>query len=164
MPVELQRLRRTGWQPFDEAVTDAEGDFDATARFKRNKILRWEFAGDGTYRPFRGDGVVVTVAPLMTLDTSTTSAETGERVDLSGTITPSKSEGLKLVIERDDDGSWHRVARKPVEADHGVFTKRPGFDEAGDYRLSVRFAGDDVNAPATSPYVEVTVTDPLIPF
>jgi hypothetical protein len=45
-----------------------------------------------------------------------------------------------------------------------VFTKRPGFDEAGDYRLSVRFAGDDVNAPGISPYVEVTVTEPLIPF
>jgi N-acetylmuramoyl-L-alanine amidase-like protein len=162
--VQLQRLRRTGWQPLDEQVTDYEGEFAGTARFKRNKILRWEFAGDGTYRPFRGDGVVVTVAPLLTLDTSTTSAETGERIDLTGTITPSKADGLRLVIERDDDGRWHRVARKPVTADHGVFTKRPGFDEAGDYRLSVRFAGDDVNAPSTSPYVEVTVTDPLIPF
>jgi len=164
VPVELQRLRRTGWQPLDEPVTDAEGDFAATARFKRNKILRWEFTGDDTYRPFRGDGVVVTVAPLVTLDTSTTSAETGERIDLSGTITPSKAEGLKLVIERNDDGRWHRVARKPVTADHGAFAKRPAFDEAGDYRLAVRFAGDDVNAPATSPYVEVSVTDPLIPF
>ena len=164
VPVELQRLRRTGWQPFDEAITDAEGDFSAGARFKRNKILRWEFAGDGTYRPFRGDGAVVTVAPLITLDTSTTSAETGERIDLTGTITPSKPDGLRLVIEQDDDGRWHRVARKPVKVDHGVFTKRPGFDEAGDYRLSVRFAGDDVNAPSTSPYVEVTVTDPLVPF
>jgi hypothetical protein len=164
VPVELQRLRRTGWQPLDEVVTDAEGDFDATARFKRNKILRWEFAGDGTYRPFRGDGVVVTVAPQLTLNASTTSAETGERIDLSGTVTPSKPEGLKLVIERDDDGRWRRIDRKPVEADHGVFTKRPGFDEAGDYRLSVRFAGDDVNAPGISPYVEVTVTEPLIPF
>jgi hypothetical protein len=164
VPVELQRLRRTGWQPLDEPITDAEGDFSASARFKRNKILRWEFAGDGTYRPFRGDGAVVAVAPLVTLDTSTTSAETGERIDVTGTISPSKAEGLKLLIERDDDGRWRRVARKPVVADHGAFAKRPGFEEAGDYRLSVRFAGDDVNAPAASPYVEVTVTDPLIPF
>ena len=164
VPVELQRLRRTGWQPFDEVVTDSGGNFSAGAHFKRNKILRWEFAGDETYQPFRGDGTVVAVAPLITLDTSTDSAETGERIDLTGTITPSKAEGLKLVIQRDDDGHWRRVARKPVAADHGVFAKRPGFDEAGDYRLSVRFAGDDVNAPGISPYVEVTVTDPLIPF
>ena len=39
--------------------TDADGDFAATTTFKRNTILRWEFAGDDTYRPFRGDGAAV---------------------------------------------------------------------------------------------------------
>jgi hypothetical protein len=162
--VPLERLRRTGWRAVDEPTTDSEGNFSGTARFKRNKVLRWEFAGDDTYRPLRGDGSLVTVAPLITLDTSTSSAETGERVDVSGTITPAKAEGLKLVIERYDGVRWRRVERKPVIPDHGAFTKRPGFDEEGDYRLSVRFAGDSVNAPSASPYVELTVSDPVIPF
>ena len=161
--VALQRLRRTGWKRLDEATTDSEGNFAGTTRFKRHTIVRWEFAGDGTYRPIRGNGVAVAVAPLMTLDASTTGAETGEKIDLSGTIAPPKSDGLKLVIER-YDGRWRRVARKKVTADRGVFTKRPSFAKEGDYRLSVRFAGDLVNAPSASPYVEVTVTEPFFPF
>ena len=162
--VELQRLRRTGWKPIAEGVTDAEGDFAATARFKRNTILRWEFPGDGTYRPARGDGAVVAVAPLIELAASSTTAETGEQIDVFGTITPRKSAGLKLVIEYDDAGRWRRVARRKVRAERGAFTKRPSFDTPGRYRLSVRFAGDSVNAPAFSPSVEVTVTQPLVPF
>jgi hypothetical protein len=51
-----------------------------------------------------------------------------------------------------------------VAARRGVFTKRQSFAEAGDYRLAVKFAGDTVNAPAASPFVEVTVTDPVLPF
>jgi hypothetical protein len=162
--VPLERLGRTGWRPIDEPTTDAEGDFSGSAHFKRNKVVRWEFPGDETYRPSRGDGALVTVAPLITLDTSTTSAEPGERIDVTGTITPSKAEGMKLVIEHYDGVRWRRVARKPVTPERGVFTKRPGFREEGDYRLSVTFAGDAVNAPSISPYVEVTVSEPVLPF
>ncbi len=162
--VELQRLRRTGWKPLAEGFTDSEGEFHATAHFKRNTILRWEFPGDGTYRPFRGDGVVVAVAPLIELAASSASVETGERIVLSGTITPAKSKGLRLMVEYDDDGRWRRVGRRKVSARRGAFTKRPSFGEPGEYRLSVRFAGDAVNGPATSPYIELTVTEPIFPF
>jgi len=162
--VPLERLRRTGWKAVDEATTDSQGNFSASAQFKRNKVLRWEFAGDDTYRPLRGDGALVTVAPLITLDSSTTSAETGEQVDVTGTIAPAKSEGLKLVIQRYDGIRWRRVQRKPVVPDHGVFSKRPTFREEGDYRLQVRFEGDGVNAPSLSRYVELTVSDPVVPF
>jgi 5-hydroxyisourate hydrolase-like protein (transthyretin family) len=165
VPVELQRLRRTGWKWLGEGVTDSEGEFAATARFKRNKVLRWEFTGDDTYRAARGDGVLVAVAPLITLDASTTSAETGERIDLTGTIAPAKPEGLKLIVERlDETGRWRRVGRRKVVAERGFFTKRQGFAEPGSYRLSVRFRGDDVNAAGASPYVELTVTEPILPF
>jgi hypothetical protein len=164
--VELQRLRRTGWRRPVEALTDAEGDFAATTRFKRNTILRWEFKGDSIYRPFRGDGVLVAVAPLITLTSSTADAETGEQIELTGTITPAKSDGLTLLVERYDDytGSWRRFARRKLAAEGGVFTKQRRFDEAGDYRLSVQFAGDDDNAAGVSPYVDVTVTEPIFPF
>ena len=163
-PVSLERLRRTGWKTIAETTSDDEGNFAASARFKRNKILRWEFAGDDSYRPLRGDGTPVTVAPQITLDSSTTSAETGERVDLTGTITPAKSDGLTLVVERYNGARWRRTARKPVQAEDGVFAKRPRFRQEGDYRLSVRFAGDTVNAPSGSPYVELSVTEPVLPF
>jgi len=107
----------------------------------------------------------VVVAPLITLDAATTSAEAGERIDLSGTITPRKSAGLKLIVERYDDigGQWRRVARKKVTAERGAFTTRRRFAEAGDYRLFVKFAGDTVSTASISPYVEVTVTEPF-PF
>ena len=91
--VELQRLRRTGWKRLEDAVTDENGDFAATATFKRYTILRWEFEGDDTYRPFRGDGVAVAVAPLLTLDASATDPETDEQIDLSGTIAPRADDG-----------------------------------------------------------------------
>ena len=162
--VELQRLRRTGWKPLEEAITDENGNFSATTRFKRQTVLRWEFAGDDVHRPFRGDGAAVAVAPLMTLETSTTDTEPGERIDISGTIAPTKSEGLRLVIQRDEAGRWRRVARRKVTAVDGVFTKRATFDTEGTYRLAVRFAGDLLNAPSATPYVEVTVEEPFVPF
>jgi hypothetical protein len=163
--VELQRLRRTGWRTLEEAITDEDGNFAATTTFKRHTVLRWEFKGDDAYRPFRGDGAPVAVAPLLTLDASTTSAETREKIDLSGTITPAKSEGLTLIVQRfDDDGRWRREARRKVTARRGAFARRQSFAEAGDYRLFVKFAGDTVNAPGASPYVEVTVTEPVFPF
>ena len=162
--VVLQRLRRTGWKPLEEAVTDENGNFSATTRFKRQTILRWEFAGDETYRPFRGDGVAVAVAPLMTLETSTSDAEPGERIDISGTIDPAKTEGLRLVIQRDEAGRWRRVARRKVTAVEGAFTKHATFDTEGTYRIAVRFAGDLLNAPSATPYVEVVVEEPFFPF
>jgi hypothetical protein len=162
--IHLQRLRRTGWKPLADAVTDANGNFSATTRFKRQTVLRWEFTGDGTYRPFRGDGVAVAVAPLMTLAASTTDVEPGERIDISGTIDPRKSARLKLVIQRDEAGRWRRVARKKVTSRRGAFTKHTSFDTEGRYRLSVRFAGDLLNAPSVTPYVEVTVEEPFFPF
>ena len=145
--VELQRLRRTGWKRLEEAFTDENGNFTATTRFKRQTVLRWEFAGDDTYRPFRGDGVAVAVAPLMTLATSTTDAEPGERIDISGTIAPAKSEGLTLVIQRDEAGRWRRVARRKVTARGRRLHEAASFDTEGTYRLAVRFAGDLLNAP-----------------
>ena len=164
--VELQRLRRTGWRQPVEAFTDAGGQFAATTAFKRNTILRWEFRGDDTYRPFRGDGAVVSVAPLVTLDASTTDADTGEPIDLTGTIAPPKSDGLTLLIERYDEttGRWRRRARATLAAEGGVFTKQRHFNNEGDYRLSVQFAGDTKNVAAASPYVEITVTEPVFPF
>ena len=164
--VELQRLRRTGWTRLEDAATDENGDFAATATFKRYTILRWEFEGDGTYRPFRGDGVGVAVAPLLTVDASTTDPETDEQIDLSGTIAPPRTTDLTLVIQRYDEDSarWRRVVRQRVAAEHGVFTKRRRFREAGDYRLFVKFAGDTVHAPSVSPHLEITVTDPFLPF
>jgi hypothetical protein len=164
--VELQRLRRTGWKPLEEAVTDENGNFSATTRFKRYTILRWEFEGDDTYRPFRGDGVAVAVAPLLTLGASTTEPETDEQIELSGTIAPPLETDLTLIIQRYDEDTfrWRRAARQRVTPTHGAFSKRRRFREAGDYRLFLKFAGDTVNAPATSPYVEVTVSDPFLPF
>jgi hypothetical protein len=164
--VELQRLRRTGWKPLEEAVTDEDGNFAATTRFKRYTILRWEFEGDDIYRPFRGDGVGVAVAPLLTLGASTTEPETDEQIDLSGTIAPPRTTDLTLVVQRYDEDAfrWRRVARQRVSATRGAFTKRRRFREAGDYRAFVKFAGDTINVAAASPYVELTVSDPFLPF
>jgi hypothetical protein len=163
--VELQRLGRTGWRTLAEGITDAEGDFAAAARLKRYTILRWKFAGDATYRPYRGDGAPVQVAPLIALDASSARPAPGETVELSGTIAPAKRAGLVLVVERDDAGRWRRTARKAVEPTRrGSFSVRRTFRDEGRYRLSVRFRGDALNAAASSPHVELTVEEPLFPF
>ena len=164
--VALQRLRRTGWRPLGEAVTDGDGNFAVTTRFKRHTVLRWEFPGDGTHRPFRGDGAAVAVAPLVTLASAGDTVAPGEQVELSGTISPRKAEGLRLIVERYDDltARWQRVARRKVKPRNGAFTKRPRLSEEGEYRASVRFAGDAVNSPGGSPHVHVSVVEPLLPF
>lgn len=160
---ELQRLGRAGWKTLGEGTSDDQGNFAAAARPKHYTVLRWKFAGDSAYRPYRGDGVGVQVAPLMTLDASTTAPAPGEPVDLSGTIAPAKSSGLRLIVERDDAGEWHRTARKKLKGHDGQFTAHRTFRNAGHYRLSVRFAGDTANAPSSTPYVEVTVAEPIVP-
>jgi hypothetical protein len=162
--VELQRLGRTGWKTLGTGTTDAEGDFAAEATLDRNAILRWKFAGDDTYRPHRGDGVVVQVAPLMTLSAAATTVAPDEKVKLSGTIAPAKANGLTLVVQQDDGGEWRRIGRRKLSPKRGRYAPRRAFAEAGHYRLSVRFAGDTVNAPAVSPYVEVTVEEPILPL
>jgi hypothetical protein len=164
VPVELQRLGRAGWKTIDEGTTDSEGDFAAAATLSRYTIARWKFAGDPTYRPYRGDGVGIQVSPLITLDASTSTTAPGEPVDLSGTIAPAKASGLTLVVERDEDGRWHRVARKKLRARRGAFRASRGFRQAGRYRLSVRFAGDALNARGVSPYVELSVEEPIVPL
>ena len=162
--VELQRLRRTGWKRIGEGITDAEGAFAASTRFKRNTVLRWEFPGDETHRPFRGDGVLVGIAPQMTLEASATDVLADEQLELSGTIFPRKSGQLRLVIERDEFGTWRRIARRKVQAARGTFSKRRRFADEGRYRLSVEFGGDARNTAGVSPHVEVTVRDPFSPF
>jgi hypothetical protein len=162
--VELQRLGHAGWTTLGEGTTDAEGDFAAAARFKHYAILRWKFAGDETYRPYRGDGVGVHVAPLITLDASSDSVAPDEPVDLTGTIAPAKAEGVKLVVERDEDGRWRRTSTKALKPKRGRIARSRSFSQEGTYRLSVRFAGDTVNAPGVSPYVEVSVTELPVPF
>ena len=164
--VELQRLGRTGWKRVSEGVTDPEGNFAATARLKRYAVLRWEFPGDETYRPFRGDGAGVQVAPLITLSASDDSVAPDEPVEVTGTIAPAKTEGVVLFVERQsqETGRWARVARKQLTPRRGEFATTRRFRNAGSYRLSVRFAGDSVNAAGLSPYVELSVVEPVIPF
>ena len=164
VPVELQRLGRTGWKTVGTGTTDAEGEFAADAKLERDTVLRWKFAGDEVHRPYRGDGVAVRVAPLMTLTASTTDAAPGETVELSGTIAPVKANGLTLIVERDEVGVWRRIGRKKLSPKRGSYAPRRRFAEEGHYRMSVRYAGDTVNAPAVSPYVEVTVQAPVFPF
>ena len=131
--VELQRLGRTGWKAVGEGVTDAEGDFAATAKLKRYAVLRWEFPGDETYRPFRGDGVGVQVAPLITLEASDDSVAPDEPVELTGTIAPAKTEGVVLFVERqsEETGRWARVSRKRLTPKSGEFKTTRRFREAG---------------------------------
>ncbi|HYH59211.1 MAG TPA: peptidoglycan recognition protein [Thermoleophilaceae bacterium] len=163
--VQLQRLRRTGWKRIDGGVTDSDGNFEAVARLRRRAILRWEFAGDREYRPHRGDGAVVAVAPRITLDADATEAVPEERVDLAGTITPHKSRGVRLVIERQtDSGRWRRTAQAELHPERGAFSARRRFRKEGLYRASVRFAGDKRHVAGVSPYVEIDVSEPFVPF
>ena len=164
--VELQRLGRAGWRKLAEGVTDAEGDFAATVTLRRYSVMRWKFAGDETYRPYRGDGVGVQVAPSITLGASATTVAPDEPVELAGTIAPRKTAGVQLFVERLDDttGRWRRVSRKALKPSRGEFATTRRFGEEGRYRLSARFAGDALNAPATSPFVELTVAEPIFPF
>jgi hypothetical protein len=56
------------------------------------------------------------------------------------------------------------VSTKMLKPKRGSFAPHRTFREEGHYRLLVRFAGDTVNAPGASPYVEITVQDPLVPL
>ena len=117
------------------AVTDENGNFAATATFKRYTILRWEFEGDDTYRPFRGDGVAVAVAPLH----DARRLDDRRRRPMSGSTCPGRSPRrrrteLTLVVQRydEDGGRWRRVARQRVTAERRrLHEAAASFGEAG---------------------------------
>ena len=162
--LELQELGELGWQTLATGTSGGDGGYAASAPLTYNLILRWRFAGDADHRPYRGDGVVVNVAPAISLAASSTTVEPEEQVRLSGSIYPWKTAGVRLVAERLEDGVWRRVFRRRMKIRDGHFTRRKAFDTEGDYRFVVWFEGDTLNAPALSPYVSVRVEDPLLPF
>jgi hypothetical protein len=164
LEVELQELGPRGWRVLATGTSDGDGVFSAVTELDAPAVLRWEFTGDATYRPYRGNGVRVVVAPAISLAGSADTILVDESVRFTGLITPAKREGVRLVGERDDDGVWRRAFRKKLSPRNGQISRSKTFDEAGEYRVSVLFAGDDVNAPAVSPYAYVTVEDPFLPF
>jgi hypothetical protein len=162
--LELQELVQTGWSTIATGTSADDGTFSATAAPSERIVLRWKFAGDASYRSYRGDGVAVAVAPAISLSGSDTNVAPGESVELSGAIAPPKRSGVTLVVERNDAGVWRRAGGRKLKPKGGRIARSWTFQDPGYYRLSVRFAGDAKNALAASPYVEVQVRDPLLPF
>lgn len=162
---ELQTLLLTGWSTIAEAYTQDDGTFSATVALSENTVLRWKFAGDDEWRPYRGDGALVGVAPAISLSASDDNVEPGERIQLTGSIDPVKSAGVVLVAERHEgDDVWKRVWRRKLKPREGQISRSKSFDEAGDYRFWVYFAGDAVNTEAISAHVPLRVEPAFFPF
>ena len=162
---ELQTLLRTGWSTLASAFTQSDGTFSATAPLAANTVLRWKYAGDETWRPHRGDGALVGVAPAISLASSATTVEPGEAVQLTGSVDPAKSAGVVLVAELHEGGDvWTRVWRKKLKPRDGQIARQKAFDEEGDYRFWVYFAGDAVNTEAVSAHVPLRVETSIFPF
>jgi hypothetical protein len=162
--LELQQLVRTGWETLATATSASDGTFGASAVLTTATPLRWKFAGEAAYRPHRGDGVVVAVAPAISLTGSDEAIAPGESVDLTGSIAPPKRRNVNLVVERREGTAWRRAGGQRLTPKQGQIARSWTFEDAGDYRLSVRFAGDALNAAAVSPYVEVQVREQVLPF
>lgn len=162
--MELQELGPMGWKTLASGVSASDGTFSVVATPTVNTILRWHFVGDETYQPYRGDGVAVSVAPAIALAASASTVAPDEPVDIGGSISPAKTQGVTLMVERLADGVWRRIARKKLKPRRGQIAQSRTFSEEGDYRVYVTFAGDLVNVAAVSAYVAIRVEEPLIPF
>lgn len=163
--MELQRLARLGWRTLSRATSNGNGNFGVVRKFKRRPVLRWKFAGDDTHRAFRGDGAPVAVAPLISLSGSARRIEPGQTVRLTGTIMPRRTTAQpRLVVEVLQNGVWQPAGDRNLKPKKGRIARNWRFDNPGQYRVSVQFPGDARNAPSASPYVEVSVEQPLFGF
>ena len=158
---------RTGWKRLEEATTDSDGNFAATATFKRNTVLRWEFAGDDTYRPFRGDGAAVPVAPLITLSASDDDRRARRADRLLRHDRPAEVRRVHADRRSSDDGTGPLAARRAQE---GAGRSAAPSRGAGASRTrastgcSRASPATSVNAPSTSAYLYISVEEPFFPF
>jgi hypothetical protein len=95
------------------------------------------------------------VAPTLTLVAGATQLTTGQRVTLSGTLSPFKARD-RIIVEMFKRGRWVKVSVRSVRTD-GTWSLRLKMEKRGTFQYRVRFRGTADRAALTSTPITLTV-------
>jgi hypothetical protein len=96
------------------------------------------------------------VRDLLTIMPSSTSSAVGQKITLSGVVTPDKAGDVVYLQRLGKDGNWHNVEVRSVRHDSSYrFGWR--FGNSGSVTFRARIPGDPDNVGAASPRVTVAV-------
>ena len=149
-PVEVQALVGTRWRTSSTVTTDAQGEFSALVKPRRNRSLRASFSGSGDLLPTSSAPFAVAVRPIITLTRAPSEGATGARTVLRGLVQPRKR-FVWQVLQARSGSRWLTVgAKRLTAARDGRF--RGSFIPAGSalYRYYVMSRADSVTARAGS--------------
>jgi hypothetical protein len=99
------------------------------------------------------------VRDVVTRQSSTSSASTGQPVTFSGTVTPDKAGHVIYLQKLGKDGDYHTVAIAFVRFD-STFQFRWTIGAPGTHTFRARITSDERNVGAVSPPVSITATTP----
>ena len=155
--VRVEVLRGTRWRRLADLSTDAAGAWSVPVRPVRTRLLRAIYAGDPVWRRSFSPEQLLKLKPLVKLSPGATSGVRGERVRLSGSVTPRKRRVYQVLQQR-IRGSYRQVGVKAVRVRAGRFRSSfvPAF--AASYRVYVLARADSATAAARSRLRSVTVT------
>ena len=130
LTVSVRKYGSTTFAPVAGATTGPEGVATARVRLDQTAVVRWDFAGDGTYAPSRTE-YLVPVAPRIDLRVNDRKLHRGQRFVARGRTFPVKA-GCKVKLWR---GELRPLVVGPRPVRLAVSTVRAD----GSYRLAHRF-------------------------
>ena len=127
------------------AVAGADGRWTATVTLPRTGTVRARFPGDGTRAPMESADLEITVLPRVVLRVSSNRIRRGRRTAAYGTVSPTPTERVEVVLERRTRRGWAIEQRKRVSARGGRYLTRVRPRRAGLYRLWIKSGGTSVS-------------------
>jgi hypothetical protein len=142
------------------AATGSSGSYATSFRLAFNRTVAADFAGNPTLRPARSRPLRIGVRPRVTaaLHSVTESRpDTGQRLQVSGSVRPRKRSALLLIDRQKADGTYRRVEAKRARVRFGRIRASHRFSRPGRYRVRLGVERDTRNLSARSEPLTVKV-------
>ena len=147
-PAGATKFSKTPGQPTAGLLTNSQGNFKLTGVApKKNTDYRLRFAGAKGLKASTSPVQRVGVKVVLTLDAPPASVKAGSAVRLTGSVTPSHTGTVKLLIKR----GTSTVATRDVELGSSRYALSYKPASTGNYSVAASFARDDDHLGDRSP-------------
>jgi rare lipoprotein A len=162
--LEYARAGTTGWQQLSSTTVDGAGYFRLAGPLEQSGLVRALDVSSGSSTQFvasaASDGGGAAAQPVQVkakvrASTARVSVLEGQPLQVRGRLLPGLA-GRKVSLQGLESGRWHTLATARTKR-RGAFVLHYVASSTGRQRLRVRFAGDLLNAAATSHAGQLTV-------
>jgi hypothetical protein len=150
--LELQVASEGFWRTARRVTTGVDGAFATELKPRKRMYVRMRYPGRAPLRRTSSLRMLLHLRPVITLDSAPTSASTGEKLALAGTVGPRKR-ALRLVVQQRVRGRWRKVVGRTVRARKGRFKTSFVAARSGRYRYYLVAPSDlDTDRGASARY------------